>query len=113
MAWCPWLCVSRECLKLLNSSDISRRNPLEPVALPVDLSARRFLSEKKKEKRKEKKKKKSAVASFNVMIRKPASCFLSLPADEVFSTASAKVPTVRCVLVFSMGHGGGEEESGV
>ena len=61
---------------------------------------------------KKKKKKKPAVASFNVMIRKPASCFLSLPADEVFSTASAKVPTVRCVLVFSMGHGGGEGESG-
>ena len=38
MVWCPWLCVRRYCLKILNTSDLPRRMPLAMVALPASLS---------------------------------------------------------------------------
>ena len=32
MVWCPWLCARSSCLKLLNTSDLSRRKPPAMVA---------------------------------------------------------------------------------
>ena len=43
MVWCPWICARRQCLKLLNTSDLPRSKPLARVALPALLSARSFL----------------------------------------------------------------------
>ena len=42
--WCPWLCDHRNCLNLLNISDLPRTNPLVKVALPTSLSAQSFPS---------------------------------------------------------------------
>ena len=45
MVWCTWLCTRRQCLKLLNTSDLPRRHPIVVVALPANLSALSFPSE--------------------------------------------------------------------
>ena len=42
MAWCPWLCARSLCLKLLNTSDLTRSKALVVVTFPVSLSARTF-----------------------------------------------------------------------
>ena len=42
MMWCPWLCAHRQCLKLLNTSDLPRSKSFMSVTLPASLSAQSF-----------------------------------------------------------------------
>ena len=42
VVWCPWFCACRQCLKLLNTSDLPRSESLVRVALPASLFARSF-----------------------------------------------------------------------
>ena len=42
MVWCPWLCAHRQCLKLLNTSDLPTCKSLMRVTLPTSLSAQSF-----------------------------------------------------------------------